>query len=450
MTDRLNFEARLEERLRARAAIASRPFDAAGIARHVVTVNGRRRWFGGLAWTSPRPALGLLVLALLLTIALLGAVAGIGALLRERPPVPPRVVSNGWIAVSANPWAFGGGENGDIYVLRDGTSPRRIIGSDGDAIAQACPRSSPEGRRLSYGEARASGPVTTSRGEWPVADRAIVVVSVSEQGDPSLPLLRVAVPAGIGPMVCPEWSPTGRDVAFRVGAELWIADSASGATRVVPIVSVIGRQENELEWSRDGSMIAVGEPGQIRIVHLDGGAPTLIQVEGAVPRSLGWTAGDDRILFVSTVPVDEIGSAVHVVDIGGTNDTVLTPVPNAPPGVQFSFNEAVVSPDGTKVAYLQASSRCTADGCGPGPEVEPISIVGVDGLNRVEMSVASAVSGLQWSPDSKRLLLSSIVGVISVGLGPGSPAIVHVSGQFDEGLNLEWSWPDVTWQPVVK
>ena len=40
MTDRLDFEARLEERLRARAAIASRPFDAAAIAHEAA----RRRW----------------------------------------------------------------------------------------------------------------------------------------------------------------------------------------------------------------------------------------------------------------------------------------------------------------------------------------------------------------------------------------------------------------------
>ncbi len=47
-----------------------------------------------------------------------------------------------------------------------------------------------------------------------------------------------------------------------------------------------------------------------------------------------------------------------------------------------------------------------------------------------------------------RLLLSSSDGVVSVGLGPGSPAIVHANGTRDAGLNLKWSWPEVTWQPV--
>ena len=68
MTDRLDFEARLEERLRARAAVASRPFDAAEIAHQAVLVGGRRRFSGRLRltdWSALRSAaLALLVLAL--------------------------------------------------------------------------------------------------------------------------------------------------------------------------------------------------------------------------------------------------------------------------------------------------------------------------------------------------------------------------------------------------
>jgi Tol biopolymer transport system component len=173
-------------------------------------------------------------------------------------------------------------------------------------------------------------------------------------------------------MVCPEWSPDGQLLAFRVADRLWIADAESGETREVPIINVSGREDMELEWSRDGSMIAVAEPGQIRVVHVDGTAPMLIRVTGAAPRSVGWSADDERIVYVSTVPVDEIGSAVRVVDVDGTNDRSLTQVADAPAGVQFSFNEAAVSPDGRRVAYLQDSSRCTSDGCGPGPKVEPI------------------------------------------------------------------------------
>jgi hypothetical protein len=87
MTDRLDFETQLEERLRARAALAARPFDAVAIARQAVAFNGQRRRLGRLEWPSSRPALGWVVMALLLAIALIGAIAGVGALLRQPDPV---------------------------------------------------------------------------------------------------------------------------------------------------------------------------------------------------------------------------------------------------------------------------------------------------------------------------------------------------------------------------
>jgi len=59
-------------------------------------------------------------------------------------------------------------------------------------------------------------------------------------------------------------------------------------------------------------------------------------------------------------------------------------------------------------------------------------------------------SGVRWAPDGKRLLLSSIAGVISIGVEPGSPAIVYANGKFEDGLNLEWSYSEVTWQPTVQ
>ena len=56
MTDRLEFEAHLAERLRARADIASRPFDAAAVAHQAALAGGRRR-FGRSLWLADRPAL---------------------------------------------------------------------------------------------------------------------------------------------------------------------------------------------------------------------------------------------------------------------------------------------------------------------------------------------------------------------------------------------------------
>ncbi len=342
----------------------------------------------------------------------------------------------GLIAVSANPKNVTGGEVGDIYLVHEGAAARRIIGSDGDGVAQACPRFSPDGRRLAYGEARASDPVTTLRGVWPVSNRAVVVVGLNNGGDPSPPIVRVTVPTDPGQILCPKWSPSGRHVAFRVGSELWVADAASGKTAVFPVTEAPWGQQG-FEWSRDGSLIAVSEPGHIRVVRMDGGGSTLIPVQGATPGSLGWTAGDARILYIVTDDPGD-GLAVRAVGVGGNNDTKL---PDSTSLHRFYY--AVISPDGTRVAYLQRTNGCVPIGCKEPPH---LVTMGIDGSNVVEVPIPSGfgVSGLQWSPDGKRLLFGSISGVVSVAVTPGLPAVVHSKAD----LNLEWSGSEVTWQPV--
>jgi hypothetical protein len=90
MTDRSDFEDRLEARLRARAALASRPFDTAAIAHQAVAV-GARRWTGRLEWP------GWFAVARLAVIAVIGVLAVGAAMYLVRPapftvgnPSPPR------------------------------------------------------------------------------------------------------------------------------------------------------------------------------------------------------------------------------------------------------------------------------------------------------------------------------------------------------------------------
>ncbi len=66
--------------------------------------------------------------------------------------------------------------------------------------------------------------------------------------------------------------------------------------------------------------------------------------------------------------------------------------------------------------------------------------------NAVQLPISSSIGldRVQWSPDGRRLLLSSGDGVFSVEATPGSSVVVHSTGE----LNLEWSASEVTWQPV--
>ena len=95
MTDQLDFESRLEQRLRARAAIASRPFDAVEIAHRAVLVGGRRR-FGPTLRLAARPAMyrGMLLALLALALVAIALVAG-SRLLQDSTPLPGRWTTTG-------------------------------------------------------------------------------------------------------------------------------------------------------------------------------------------------------------------------------------------------------------------------------------------------------------------------------------------------------------------
>ena len=96
MTDPFDFEPRLEARLIAHAARASRPFDAAaiaaaatGIARPAVVRPWTHLWPGSDGRVSPVRAA---VVLLLLAIVLSAGTVLVGAVLRGQPPLPDRLV----------------------------------------------------------------------------------------------------------------------------------------------------------------------------------------------------------------------------------------------------------------------------------------------------------------------------------------------------------------------
>ena len=139
--------------------------------------------------------------------------------------------------------------------------------------------------------------------------------------------MRVTLPPGPGEIACPEWSPDGRQVAFPVGYDLWVADAASGKTTVFPMAAAPSGQQG-LAWSHDGSRIAVPEPGadprrpcRRRRLDADPGGT----VEGT-PSSVGWTAGDDGIVDISADPTTDTG-AMNVVEADGKSETALMPTP---------------------------------------------------------------------------------------------------------------------------
>ncbi len=451
MSDHLDFERQLERRLQARAAIAARPFDAGAIAHEIAAGTERRLLQGRFGW--PRRtmllawlAVAAIVLATMAVVALIGAPTDL--VFTGRP-------SNGLIAISANPLDVASGELGDIYVLDGDGAPRPVIGAPGDGIGQACPMFSPDGNWLAYGEAKDLGNAG-ARDPFPFSDPAFGVASIGPDGA-VVPRMRELV----GPtqnMPCPEFSPDSRSIVFADGDGLRLIDITTGATRSYPVSGRIGSSE-WYAWSRDGTRVAVSEPGQIRIIRVNDGSSVVVPAQGTVSIELAWTAGDVGLLYMAADEFEQ-GYSVRLLDIASGRDTQIGP-PAVVRGAEATVDAVAMSPDGRRIAYGWSTRTCNGDGCQTQPGRLFVVDVGSAGhveAGHVELAparesiggtVVAPGRGLVWSPDGTRLLFGSALGLVSLGVDPASSATVQVH---DASLNLEWSFrrPELAWQPVFR
>jgi Tol biopolymer transport system component len=173
----------------------------------------------------PRLALALLVAALLALV--IGAAAFVGG----RSPHLPASIQNGWIAFSSQPgyrqafptdWA----EGGDIYLLREGVAPRKIVDRGPTMNSNVCPRFSPDGSKLVYGELAGD-------------TAALVVLEVADDGTVT-ESERFEVPGVSSVAPCPRWSRNGTHVVYLDG----------------------------IRWDQDGHLASPGTA--VRVLDLDG------------------------------------------------------------------------------------------------------------------------------------------------------------------------------------
>jgi Tol biopolymer transport system component len=211
MTDRHDLEFVVTDWLRA-AAPARAPERVLATTLVKVAGVGQARRFGRRpldAWIGASPRLRWAVV-LVVFAALLGAIAGVGALIRPPAPIPPSGMSNGWIAYSTAPHQSSSTSNtrwgSDIYLVRAGAAPILVAGPGADIAWNVCPVFSPDGRRLAFS---AAIPGDGRDG------RDIVVDGVDANGVAS-EIARIFVP-GSGPVMCPRWSSDSTRLAYLVG-----------------------------------------------------------------------------------------------------------------------------------------------------------------------------------------------------------------------------------------
>jgi dipeptidyl aminopeptidase/acylaminoacyl peptidase len=263
--------------------------------------------------------------------------------------------------------------NGYLSVINAGTGARREVAW----IVESAPAWSSDGRALGY-----------------VADGALRWTS--------FPSGRQRVITGVGSKFSmgPSWSPRGGRLVFTLHGAL------AGTARLV-VVGPDGRHRHVVdrsassyqipEWSPTGREIAYfrdsGDDSAIWTVHPDGRGRRVLR-RGVLdyPGSLSWSPDGRRIAFVGRPGASGAGVAVLVANANGTR-------PRAVASVTTEFDEASIgsvrwSPAGGRIAFL----RWVPDG------VSDTSLCITDrrGVERVLIR-DRFIDDLAWSPDGRWL-----------------------------------------------
>lgn len=435
MTDRLDFEARLESRLRARAAVAARPFDAGEIARDVLAPSHAGdsialRWGAlprGLRWS---------VVALALAGATLGTLAIGGPILEQ--PVKHGVVSNGWIAFANKGWQRV--SDSDIWIVRPGSEERALIGFPGDDMWQACPAFSPDGTRLAYLRHSMIGDNV---------EREIVAVTFDAMAGQVRDERVLARQRGAG---CPRWSPDGSRLAFSFvpssgedeASHLWVV-GLDGTSSEIFSYPVSG-ERTTFDWSPDGTEVAVAAEEKLWIVSADGNASRVAYEAGEMVRisDLRWSPDGTRIAFASTryTPSAEPETGPTIEDLPYR---ILSLEGSAPP-TELDGSGVSWSPDGLRIAYER---RWTRYGISWGGE---LVVATRDGGNPVVLAGDErAIGGVHFSPDGRQILyfaaenvlgMSGAVTVVSAA-GGAEPVELTKQHYFEHSSDLDLSWQAV-------
>jgi len=256
------------------------------------------------------PQLLWVVMAGLLIAALVGAAVGAMVPRNDLALVPsnPAAVSTDPAVDASGPLRSSGGavayvtgsDLGDLYIVRPGGEPRQIApgGMIGNQVV--CPAFSPDGTMLAVG----------------MPGGSIVVLSVDEQGHIGEGTRVDGARASETPH-CAAWAPDSSAVAFLDGSALIILP-LSGEPKRIDSWDVPGDRDGDflvdyppdraVQWSPDGSVIAVARPSGTWLIPINGAPPRRINETSAF--SVSWSPDAAR-LAVAVARKTVVMTAAH-------------------------------------------------------------------------------------------------------------------------------------------
>jgi Tol biopolymer transport system component len=382
----------------------------------------RTRGFG--AWIGPAPLVHRALALAVVAAALIGLVAGVGAVLR-RSPAPMPAVTNGAVLFISGPVTRQ--SPSDLYLAGDGSDELLVDGTS-NGLRIDCPAFSPDGTRLAYSE-RPVGTIGTGDGHG-----TVIIEDIDGAGRPSGSAMHITVSASNG--ICPTWSPDGTRVAW-IANGLWLS-RPDGTVERVTAWDAVG-DAFDLDWSPDGtSVVTEGtESTTIWIVPVDGGPARALARTDATSdfAEARWSPdGTDIAVIRSTFEENaeggrtSTGSAIELYAVDGSRA----------PTVLLAGANIAWSPDGRRLAYVRSAGRGQNEIVLIDTHTSETRIIAPDAF-------FGEIGGLEWSPDGKQLVFvrawESLWTVPSDGDG--------VPERITQPHALEYTGSQqITWQPV--
>jgi Tol biopolymer transport system component len=347
----------------------------------------------------------------------------------------PTPIANGWVAFAASD----ADDDGDIYLVREGSNPRRIAGSDTDTTIEDCPAFSPDGTRLAFGQA-------TGNSQDGFRDAALVITDLSADG------VRTATTTialdGMSDPPCGVWSADGRWVAFGVETldEVWVVDTESDDIRQLTAPP----SANDLDWAPDATELAIAlNDENTRPRASDGVVVYSVTTDETRPLGgpgaeyLDWSPDGRTIAYFSRTSPNSPDENVQLwlMNADGTNERIVVPDVRAAQGRGPEW-----SPDGKRIAYQRscAQNPATSGPCREETEVVLLTVNPDDPLEPAGTEVVipppqtTGPNGqprwwypynVTWSPDGTTLLYNAWSGgtqsgLVAVPLDAETPPVV--------------------------
>ena len=232
----------------------------------------------------------------------------------------------------------------------------------------------------------------------------------------------------------PLWSPDCNMILFTSLEEVGIDDQTSLALYTMKSdgsdLKRLAVSARGYTFSPDGTMVAFGsqrdEQGHdIFVVDVKGSNLTVLTDTATDDSYPSWSPDGSKLTFATRKPaVDEmlpdprlsyLGSDIHVIRSDGSNLVRLTDTPS------YVYNTTPVwSPDGSRIAFLADRDE---------PFLRQLYVMNADGSNQTRLTnPSSGVENFRWSPDSQKLLFSNAEIRLYVINADGSHPNLLVSG----------------------